>query len=96
MLFRSLTSTDEALLSNTPQLFPNPAADELFLKFSTPLKNGHWQLRLTDTQGRQHNVPQLNWNDEGASLKVAHLAAGTYVLQGMSSEEVWSLKFVKQ
>ena len=91
-----LTSTDEAPQSNAPQLFPNPAADELFLKFPSPTKDRQWQLRLTDTQGRQHKVPDLNWNNEGASLKVAHLAVGTYVLHGMSGEGVWALKFVKQ
>lgn len=91
-----LTSIDDAPQSNAPQLFPNPAADEISLKFSSPPKNGHWQLRLTDTQGRQHQVPQLNWKGEVVSLRVAHLASGTYALQGMSSEGVWSLKFVKQ
>lgn len=91
-----LTSTDEAPQANTPKLFPNPATDELFLKFSSLPKERQWQLRLTDTQGRQHEAPSLNWSDEGVSLKVAHLVAGTYVLQGKSSEGVWALKFVKQ
>lgn len=91
-----LTSTDEAPQANAPKLFPNPATDELFLKFPSPPKERQWQLRLTDTQGRQHEAPSLNWSDEGVSLKVAHLAVGTYVLQGKSSEGVWALKFVKQ
>jgi hypothetical protein len=60
------------------QLFPVPARDLVYIKFSSPNNLRHFNL--FDMSGKQINSGSINPTAELFELPVAHLANGTYIL----------------
>lgn len=69
-----------SLPKETPQakfdLYPNPAADRVFVKCITPSTAGYYTLQLSDLSGK--TIQQKTMSGNEMALELVHLPAGTY------------------
>jgi photosystem II stability/assembly factor-like uncharacterized protein len=89
--FATSSNSDVALSTKwlTQLLFPNPAADDLHIQWSSPITP-----LIFDALGRRQDIP-IRYDATGAVLDVHSLPAGTYSIRGLS-DQAKSLRFVVQ
>lgn len=96
----ALTSIEEALAPEAvleSQLFPNPANDQVKIKFSLP-NHGEVNLTLWDMQGRHIRgiyQRQLARGTYQIPVDIQALAPGTYFVQVAFQDKVQVLKLIK-
>ncbi|HOY16785.1 MAG TPA: T9SS type A sorting domain-containing protein [Haliscomenobacter sp.] len=93
--FTGLTTSSNAVGAvASPQLFPNPATEQIYVQDIAP-DDPNLQVRIIDIQGRLQPSAPVQRAQGLLSLYIGHLSTGTYVLQGMSNRQSWTLRFIK-
>lgn len=77
-----------------PSLYPNPANNLIFIQTGN-LLDRDLTLNIWDLQGKAQSPGNIQWQANGLQMNIAHLASGAYVIQGRSSRQSWTLRFVK-
>jgi Secretion system C-terminal sorting domain len=98
LAFTGLLTSTQGLSSNqAPLLYPNPVAEELFLRFAEQLPASNLRIQIFDLKGQLQAQPKFRWEGAGQALglDVQDLPAGAYVLRVLSASKGWHLKFVK-
>ncbi|MFC5270923.1 T9SS type A sorting domain-containing protein [Adhaeribacter terreus] len=87
----------EKPISGTLQLYPNPAAQQLFLKLET-LETETAQIRISDLAGREvlNTKKQLQAGENKVSCGIEKLPAGFYVLSVQTKNQTQQARFVKR
>ena len=77
-------------------VFPNPADDEITIRFFTDSELDDTRLRIYDAIGRLHAEHKVLFNNGQTTLDVSKYASGTYIISIQEGKEVLQhTKFVK-
>lgn len=79
--------------NNTLQIFPNPSTGELTIRSQEQLKDG--MVSLFNLQG-QILMHQQNLKGNDQHLDISLLAAGVYILEVKSGEQIVKVKLIKE
>lgn len=90
--FVSSVSEDE--LQDEVQIFPNPANDILFVRLEGA--RGQMQFNILDLSGKMLISHRIDSVTELTELNINKLPQGSYILQGIGSEDSFTKMFLKQ
>ncbi|MCW5924060.1 MAG: S8 family serine peptidase [Saprospiraceae bacterium] len=84
-------------MSGRVELFPNPAADEVTLRFLEQMPK-NMEISVSDMLGRNtRRFNSANYSDSVVRMDIATLPAGVYIVQVRADDNYfWSGKFVKE
>ena len=89
-------ATDSAL---GMQLFPNPVANVLEIRFNQPVDDSYADFRITDLYGKLIYQAQLELTSAAftrLSIEALALPQGIYILEAKTGQNWYQEKFVKQ
>jgi hypothetical protein len=89
----TITDADDATLSESFNLYPNPANDVLNVVAAE--SNGFTQVNIMDISGRLILTQQANFNSGSLSIVIADLPKGTYMVSLLGNKKINKL-FVKE
>jgi hypothetical protein len=93
--YRSTVSLEKFSYENKRlELYPNPAADQLYINLSDLHESG--VLHLSDVSGRKISSRAVNANEINVSLSVSDLKPGIYLLNIATQNGNYNGRFVKQ
>lgn len=87
-------ATDENVVPNAFKLYPNPAADKLFINLEN-VNNGIYYITISTLEGRiAMMLPKPEWQN---GIDVTSLSSGTYILNltDLKTKSVTTKKFIK-
>ncbi len=87
-----LNTSENFLIKNEFELFPNPTNNDLFIKFKN--ENLKFELKLFSIDGKLIEINK-EYNSHRCKLDIRYLDNGIYIVSIASPEENYFLKFIK-
>jgi hypothetical protein len=73
--------------------YPNPAVDQLNVTLPEDIKRNHFQVKIVDILGNTIQVMDQNFVSNTLTLSVDNLNTGTYLIEIVSDEYIYTGKF---
>jgi hypothetical protein len=82
-------------LSNTIELFPNPASTEINLKFNTNSSDDHMNYQVIDLLGKVILEGTTEIQNQLAKINIELIPSGQYILRSTTNSSTNTTRFVK-